>query len=331
MAEDAELAEDLVGVTSARLLAAGLPRQDRNGALRLLGVLAALADREQRVRRSLPEVAREFELAPDDVETWAGDLEAVGAIRREGGHVVLLGTEPAYAGGLRLHDFLDAAAELDRPPARRDVRELVRPLGAVLVAAALLVAVLAAPGVLRQDATPVSSERDGSSTASDSDASPSGPTGTTGGAGETGGAAGGTATQTTTGDDPGTATGTPGATPDTPTATTLLPVPECPTGLPGIEVLDTSSDLAGNLRVSGLVRNPTGSAMTVEGFTVHVTVLGQVVSAPGTASPIAVAPNSTAPWQASLGVVAPPTTPVTTVLGGWTWSDPSLPASCSAP
>jgi hypothetical protein len=324
MAEDAELAEDLVGVTSARLLAAGLPRQDRNGALRLLGVLAALADREQRVRRGLRDVAAEFDLSPDDVETWAGDLEAVGAIRREDGQVLLLGTEPAYAGGLRLHDFLDAAAALDQPPARREVRDLVRPLSAVLVAAALLVAVLAAPRALRQDATPVSSERDGSPTATEPGATPSGRSGTTTATTDPSSSPGGTATQTTTGDQPGT-------TPDGPTTTTLVPMPECPTGLPGIEVLGTSTDLTGKLAADGLLRNPSATPMTVDSFTLSVTVLGQLVSVPGLAAPVTLAPGATVPWQTSFGVVAPLDTPVTTVLGSWSWDDPGLPSGCNAP
>jgi hypothetical protein len=333
MAEDAELAEDLVGVTSARLLAAGVPRPDRNGAMRLLGVLATLADREQRVRRPLPDVASEFDLPPAEVESWAGHLEAAGAIRREGPQVVLLGAEPPYAGGLRLHDFLDAAAELDRPPTRRETRDLVRPLGAVLVAAALLVAVLAAPGVLRQDATPVSSERDGTPAVTQPDSGPSGTPGTTGGGTATDPPAGGGSTPTTDdpGDGPTVQPSTPGATPDAPTTTTLFPLPECPTGLPTIEVLDSSTDLSGNLAVSGLLRNPTDTPMTVESFTVQVTVLGQVFAVPGSTGPIDVPPHGTAPWQTSLGVAAPPGTPVTTDLGVWSWNDPGLPSRCTAP
>ena len=323
MAEDAELAEDLVGVTSARLLAAGIPRDERNGALRLLGVLATVADRDQRVRRPLREVAREFALAPDDVEVWAGHLQAVGALRRNGDHVVLLGAEPAYAGGLRLHDFLDAAAELDHPPARREVRDLVRPLSAVLVAAALLVAVLATPRLLNQKATPVSSERDRITTATPSTSTPtgSGVTGTTGATGN-----GGSSPATTAG-----AGGVAPVTPAAPTTTTLLPLPPCPTGLPGIDVPSTSTDLAGNLAVAGILRNPTDTPMIVQGFTVQATVLGQTVSVPGIAAPVSVAPHGSTSWQTSLGVVAAPGTPVTTVLGAWSWDDPSLPSSCGAP
>jgi hypothetical protein len=329
-AEDAELAADLVGVSSARLLAAGIPRDERTSALRLLGILAMVADRDQRVRRPLADIAREFELSPTDADRWAGHLEAVGAVERRDDGLVLAGAEPAYAGGLRLHDFLDAATDLDRVAPRREVRHLLRPLSTALAAAALLLAILAAPGLLRQEATPVSSEADAPSETTT--------------AGSNGGRADGTATTT----GPTTGSGTPSteaggsvtpttaskpiATPPGETTTTLVPpLPECPSGAPFIEILDTSTDLSGNLVVSGVVRNASSTAMTVRTFTLQAIVLGQPVAGPGTEQPLSVAPGSSAPWQATLPVIAAPGTTIEAVLGDWSWDDPDVPAGCGAP
>jgi hypothetical protein len=323
-ADDAELADDLVGVSSARLLAAGIPRDERMAALRLLGILATVADRDHRVRRPLGDVAREFELSPVDVDLWADHLESIGALERDGQNVVLAGAEPAYTGALRLHDFLDLAAGGDASRGRRPARQLVRPRSGILVAAALLLALLVAPRVLDQQATPVSANVDA-------------PVATTGPPLTTSGRPG-----IRPGETSASTTPTSGATPTTkaapsigpsgaPTTTLLPPVPACPSGAPIIEVLGASNDLAGSLTVSGVVRNPTAAALSVKGFTVRATVLGQTFSAPGTAQPLAIAAGGTAVWHATLPVAAPPTTPVQTALGAWSWNDPSLPTGCPTP
>jgi hypothetical protein len=314
-AEDAELAGDVVGVSSARLLASGVPRDERTNALRLLGILAMVADRDRRIRQPLPDIAREFDLSPADADRWAGHLEAVGTLDRTDDGLVLAGAEPAYAGGLRLHDFLDAAAEADRPAPRRDVRQLVRPLSAALAAAALLLAILAAPGVLRQDTTPVSSGGDVRT-----DTTTGGPDGRGDGTATTERAPAGSETPST--EPGGRATPTTQSESTVPptgeTTTTLVPpLPGCPPGTPFIEVLDTSTDLTGNLVVTGVIRNATDTPMTVQGFTLHTTVLGQPVSGPGTEQPLQVAPGSTTTWEAALPVAAPPGTAVQAVLGSW--------------
>lgn len=153
---DEELAGDLVGVASARLAAMGVPRGDRLRALRLLSVLATLADTEDRVRRPLAMVASEFELPLDEVDRWLDDLLAAGVVQREGSSIVLGGREPHRDVGITLHDFLDVAA----PPARsRWTRGLLRPSGAVLAAAAIIAVAVVAPGVIDDESRPVSTSR----------------------------------------------------------------------------------------------------------------------------------------------------------------------------
>jgi hypothetical protein len=309
--EDAELANDLVGVASARLLAAGLPRGDRLGALRLLGILTGVADHERRVRRPIPEVALEFALPPGLAEEWAGHLESVGVIRREGASTVVAGAEPAYVGAMRLNDFLDAAAELDVVPLRTPGRHL-RPVGAVLAAAAVLAVVLSAPGVLRNENEPVSSSRD----------VPASP-GTT--AHESTGT-----TARAAGPSPST-TGTPSAGPTsspTTTATSLLP---CAAAVPLVQVLGTTTDATGRLAVDGVATNPTDAPMTIQGFTLQATVAGVVVQAEGLDRPLTVPARASVNWQSRLPTLAPAGTLVSVTLGAWSWSGPELPQRCPAP
>src|SRR4051812_40759821 len=91
--EDETLAGDFVGTVSARLLAARLPRAQRLGALRLLGALDTLADRDDRVRRPLRQVGAEFDLPATEIDHWFDALEWVGAVVDDDGSILLLGRE----------------------------------------------------------------------------------------------------------------------------------------------------------------------------------------------------------------------------------------------
>src|SRR3954453_12772503 len=62
--EPSEAASDLVGRTSARLLAAGVDRSERLDALHLLAILDASIDTSGRVRRPLDHLPGAFELQP---------------------------------------------------------------------------------------------------------------------------------------------------------------------------------------------------------------------------------------------------------------------------
>lgn len=146
--EQPEVAPDLVGRTSARLLAAGIDRRDRLEALHLMAILHASIDTTGRVRRPLDDLAAEFELPPMSVMRSLDHLEQAGAVQRDGGGVLVLGAGDAGLGGLQLADFLDdvrASFDHDVRPRRR-ARLLARS-GAVLAAAAAAVAIFTlAPG-----------------------------------------------------------------------------------------------------------------------------------------------------------------------------------------
>jgi hypothetical protein len=140
-----EAASDLVGRTSARLLAAGVERRERLAALHLLAILDASVDGTGRVRRPLDDLAAEFELEPLSVLRSLDHLHHAGAIDREGPVVVLLGASTTGLGGMQLADFLDdvrasfdGSAPIEQEPRRSPW--LVRS-GAVLAAAAAAVAV----------------------------------------------------------------------------------------------------------------------------------------------------------------------------------------------
>src|SRR4051794_2143877 len=105
--EPPDATPDLVGRTSARLLADGVGRIDRLEALRLLAVLDASTDAAGRVRRPLDDLAAEFELPPMGVLRSLDHLERAGAIQRDGGSVVLVDRGDEGIGGMRLADFLD--------------------------------------------------------------------------------------------------------------------------------------------------------------------------------------------------------------------------------
>ena len=156
--EDPELAGDIVGVASARLLAAGVPAPRRLTALRLLGVLGSVADAALVVRRPVADLAREFGLDPRQAAAALDDLASVAVVRRDGDRIVVGGAEPPAAGGLRLQDFLALADDLDEHRHRRRAAIVVlRPAVAALAAAALIAAVFLVPMARRQPTTPVSS------------------------------------------------------------------------------------------------------------------------------------------------------------------------------
>jgi hypothetical protein len=303
--DDPNLAEDVVGVASARLLAARIPAPRRLAALRLLGVLGAVADGELRVRRPLAGVAAEFGLDLRTAATALDDLVAVRVVGHDDGGLVLGGAEPPAAGALRLHDFLALAddAGRDTAPAWR-AGVLLRPAAALLAAAALVAAVLLAPGALRQPATPVSSH---------------------------GGILGPSVTSTSS--IPGTpvrpAGRTPARRPSSTTATsTLAPGAPCPPGGPILDVLGIAPQLNGNLAVSGRATNPTDQTITIRSFTVHATIAGQDVGAPGVGVALVVPPHGGVDWTATLPAGAA-ATDVTTVLGEWQWQGQDVPPGCS--
>ena len=138
---------DLVGRTSARLLADGVERHDRLEALHLLAVLDASTDSTGRVRRPLDDLAAEFELAPMGVLRSLDHLEHAGAIVREGAAVVLVDREHGGVGGLQLAAFLDdvRAALGDEPEPVQSRSPWRMRAGAALVAAAAVAVVTLAP------------------------------------------------------------------------------------------------------------------------------------------------------------------------------------------
>ena len=157
-------APDLVGRTSARLLAAGIDRRDRLEALHLLAILDASIDTSGRVRRPLDDLAAEFELAPMSVMRSLDHLEHAGAVQRDGGGVVLLGTSAEGIGGLQLADFLDdvRASFDDHVPVRRRSTLFARGGAALAAAAAALAIITLAPSSGVQ--TPVALRDAGSTT-----------------------------------------------------------------------------------------------------------------------------------------------------------------------
>ena len=155
--EQPEAGPDLVGRTSARLLAAGIERRDRLEALHLLAILDASIDTSGRVRRPLDDLAAEFELPPMSVMRSLDHLERAGAVQRDGGGVLLLGGSDHGLGGLQLADFLDdVRASFDGDVPRRRRSTFLARSGAALVGAAAMIAVLTlAPSTSVQ--TPVAS------------------------------------------------------------------------------------------------------------------------------------------------------------------------------
>jgi hypothetical protein len=305
--DDGELAADVVGVTSARLLAAGVPANRRLTALRVLGVLGSVCDSDRRVRRPLPTVAHEFGIGAREAATAVTDLISVGVVSRDGDAFVLNGAEPPAAGGIRLQDFLALADDLaDQRHRRTRAAQLLRPAGVALVAAALIGAVVLAPSPRHDAATRVSSSADKVAAGPDSTAPAK------------------TAASATTTERAAGRTGTPGAT-AVPGAT-----PTCPPGGPVLEVLHEGPDLNGNLTVDGLARNTTDRPLTIRTFTIQASVNGSDVSAPGTMALPLVPAHSTVAWSATFpGALVPPDSSVRAVLGDWDWQGAGVPSDCT--
>lgn len=322
--DEVDLTDDIVGVTSARLLADGVPAEERRLALRLLSVLLAVADADRRVRRPLAQLAGEFELPAGDVEGWVDALEATGAVEREPGGLRLAAREREDDDAFQLHDFLAVVAELDqleeRPvPARRNVR--LRPAGTVLAAAAVLVAALLAPGIVRDTSTPTTpasasrGEEQRTPPAAVVAEEPEVAATTTTAAAELPAAV----------DSPAVAAeDTPAPVPTTPT--TLLP---CPVGIPTVDVIGATTAVAGGLAVTGIARNPSTHDIAIQRFTLRTTVAGEDITVPGTEVPLVVPAGSTVAWEVLLPVLAPPGTPVRATLGDWEWR--GVPVTCPSP
>jgi hypothetical protein len=238
--EPDEAAPDLVGRTSARLLAAGVDRRARVDALRLLAILDASTDHEGRVRRPLDDLAAEFELPALGVLESIDHLEDAGALQRDGATVIVLG-DGARLGGMRLADFLeDVQASFDGVPAVESRRPtwLVRS-GAALVAAAAAFAIFSmapttTPTAVEQlaaSSTTVTSE----ATTTTAEAQP---------------------TPTTEAATP--VPGTDAATVAPPVDSTLVGAAACPTGSPVVSIVEDVVRIA----------NPTDEDLQVTSLTV---------------------------------------------------------------
>ena len=314
--DDAELEADPVGVASARLLATGVPRLERLGALRLLGILTSLADADRRVRRPLPDVAHEFDLPAPAVDRWADHLAGVGVLHREGTTTVLTAAEPV-GNTLRLEDFLDAAAALDHP-SRRPVARVLRPASAVLAAAAVLVALLAAPGMLHQRANPVSSSGPGAN-ATTTTLAPGGE-GRPARAGTPGSTAPAPAGVTAP------SVSAPGSTPTTPPPS----LPVCPPELPFIQLLGTTPS-ASQLTLHGEATNPSNAALRVDTIRVQSVATGLDTTVPPTSGPLTVPAHATVPWSAQVPVILAPGVVPTAAVGDWSWDASQVPSTCPSP
>lgn len=109
-------ADDLVGTTSARLLALGLERRERLTALRLLGLLADHAGADRRIRRHIDDLVAEFDIDPDGLDTSLAALVMAEVLQIDlgtGSMRLIVPSRPA-AGGLRAESFLaNVARSLD--------------------------------------------------------------------------------------------------------------------------------------------------------------------------------------------------------------------------
>lgn len=311
-----DIADDVVGVTSARLMAAGVTRNQRLQAMRLLGVFSAVADIDLRVRRDVVDLAGEFDLPVTDALRSLELLVGVGAVAHRGTSLVLAGAEPAARGGLRLDDFLQIAAGAyadDAPIRLATRRRIAAPVGAVLAAAALVMAVLLAPGALDRSPTqPAASERALPEAETE--------TATTSAPAE--------ATPTTTATDPLNQPAAPVSQPVVAPAPPTAPARPCPAGVPELQVGGIAAALDSTLTVEGIARNVTTSPLQIDAFTVSVQVADRTTTVPAIASPVVIAPGASVRWQAPLPVATPPDTPVTVDLQNWRWTDPSLDATC---
>lgn len=300
--QDGELSDDVVGVASARLLAAGVTASRRRQALRLLGVLESVAGPDQLVRRPVRDVAVEFGLPPEEVETWLDDLELVGVLERWGDHLELLAVEPAAPGALRLHDFLALADEPVAEPGRMvPLRRAARPAAGVLAAAALLiVAVLA-----------------GSTLPRDDDAGPVAATGVNATSATVGTDSPETTTASPTRRTTSTSRSTASTAGVTPTSTTPATPPECPGEPPVVDLLETVPQGGTGLQLAGVIRNPGSVGAVVRSVVVEGVALPVAVVVPAEGS---------APWAVMLTALGLPAT-LSAGLGDWDWVPP-LPEGC---
>lgn len=304
---DEEARADVVGTASARLLAAGLGRADRTGALRLLGLLSASADADGIVRRPVDDLAAEHELPAGKAGDWLAALVGVGIVHRGIGVLVLAGVEPAATGGIRLADFLATAAAMDDDraddapvsPVRRLPSFPTRTVSALAAVAA--VAVLAAvvplfdrPGAPSADrAVAVSTERPAATRAA----------------------------PTSTVDRPTTTTAAAADAPlpvVVPTTTTV--VSRCPAGEPLLDVLGVADGAADGLTsVEGTATNTGDGDLVLEAFTVVVDLGDERLEVPGLDRPVVVPAGETVRWAVTAPGVAVPGTAASAVVDEWHW------------
>jgi hypothetical protein len=295
--EPSEATPDLVGRTSARLLAAGVDRRARLDALRLLAILDASSDGEGRVRRPLDDLAAEFELEPLLVIEGLDHLELAEAIHREGATVVV-GGDGSGLGGMQLADFLEdvQASFAGSTPTKVQRRARATRIGAAVLATAAAVAILTLapstqPTVVQplaaSSTTAAPAPADPTTTAVDIDV----PVPTT------------AATAATAGETP--AAGTEPTTTAAPTVdTSVVAATVCPTASPLVQVLDDV------VRVT----NPTDEDLDVTALSVG----GITFTVPFT---VPAGGFIDRPLLATL-TDAPPTVP------SWHWTDPSVARTC---
>jgi hypothetical protein len=290
--EPPEAAPDLVGRTSARLLAAGVDRRERLDALHLLAILDASTDRSGAVRRPLDDLAAEFELDQCGVVVSLDHLARAGAVELDHGTVVLLGRSHDGLGGLQLADFLedvrasfDGVTTVDRPAP--SARWLARAGGALVAAAAVFAVMTFGPANQTAVDQPLSaavptSIRDAVTSTS---ATAVAPTTTARPAPSTTGAV-----QTTS---------EPVVTPPAPSTVVAA---ECPTGSP------VASIVGGVLWIA----NPTSQDLVVNQVIIGDATISQTISVPaGQAVEVASTVLGTAPS-----------------IGSWDWLDPTVAQTC---
>jgi hypothetical protein len=284
-----EAASDLVGRTSARLLAAGVDRRDRLAALHLLAILDASVDSTGRVRRPLDDLAGEFELEPLSVLRSLDHLQHAGAIERDGAAVVLLGASDGGLGGMQLADFLeDVKASFDGSAPAVDERRrspwLVRG-GAALVAAAAAVAVFALAPTQPATERPLLASRASTTTTEASAAAPDLPV------------------ATTPDQQPTTTALVPAV--DIVPETTIVAAATCPTGQPTATIIDRILEIT----------NPTTEDVVITGMTVAGTTLGSPITVPaGGTVTRAISPLAAATGGAS--------------IDAWEWASTNVVRSC---
>ncbi len=295
---DQELRDDLVGVASARLAAAGVPRANRVRAMRMLAILSTVADAELFVRQPVVDVASEFDFPVDEARRAVEALEQVGVLHRVGPSVRLSARETAV-GGMRLVDFV----ELTEDPRRRSpLNVALRPVVAAGLAAALVLtgAVVGSRLIHHdRDRTLVAEGEPSANAATTDKRFPHGsvPDG---------------AAAVDVPDD---------AALPMHVATTIAAAPTaCPTGTPTMTVTGSSPDADGGLSVEGIATNSTSAVAHISEFTVYVTLPNHQVQLAPVATPLTVKPNTSLHWQTRVPVAAAAGTPATVVVDRSTWA-----------